>query len=289
MQFIELIRFLKNLVFLSYYSQNNNEKVFWVGRNPERSLSPTPGPAQGHPQQSHPESIVQMFLEFWQLLGHAHSLGSCSSAPPPSGGESFLISNLNLPETSPVSWLCSQRSELPHCCPSATFPSFWHPPIHTKSQPTLQNFAEHRDPLTANYHKCCSALQLREDGVMPQLTPVSTIRRAPLCLMRDKTILDKLESWKGRVWIEKQSHNWVGIVLSAAGRHTMPKRVISSPNNFRQCSQEWQHQLIPCLLPPKINFPATHPQFICQVAVSVLCSQLWLPSVGAGSSPWSWD
>lgn len=94
---------------------------------------------------------------------------------------------------------------------------------------------------------------------MSQLTPVSTIRKAPLCLIRDKTILDKLESWEGRVLIEKRSHNWVEIVLSAAARHTMPEGVIPSPNNFRQRSQVWQHQLIPRLLPPKINFPAAHP------------------------------
>lgn len=100
-----------------------------------------------------------------------------------------------------------------------------------------------------------------------------SIRKAPLCLRRDKTILDKLGSWERRVLIEKQSHNWIEIVLAAAARHTVLEGVISSPNNFRQRSQEWQHQLIPHLPPPKINFPAAHPQVICQVALSLLYSQ----------------
>lgn len=61
--------------------------------------------------------------------------------------------------------------------------------------------------------------------------------------------------------VVRESHNRVEIVLSKGAGHTMLAEVIPSPNNFGQRSQEWKHQLIPHLFPPKINFPTTHPYF----------------------------
>ncbi|NWY39644.1 ASH1L methyltransferase, partial [Sylvia atricapilla] len=64
-----------------------------VGKDSERSQSPTPGRAQ--PQHSHPvpESVVQRLLELWQPWSHDHSLGSLGSAQ---GEEPFPDTNLNL-------------------------------------------------------------------------------------------------------------------------------------------------------------------------------------------------
>ncbi|KAF4790146.1 hypothetical protein TURU_144541 [Turdus rufiventris] len=49
---------------------------YWAGRDPQGSSSPTPGPAQLHPQESHhvPENIVQKLLEVSQLSAVKTSL-----------------------------------------------------------------------------------------------------------------------------------------------------------------------------------------------------------------------
>lgn len=73
--------------------------------------------------------------------------------------------------------------------------------------------------------------------------------------------------------VVRRSDNWLEIVLSTGAKHTMPAEVIPSPNNFRQLSQQWKHQFIPHLFPPKINFPAAHLQFIFQVDASSLYLQ----------------
>lgn len=160
-------------------------------------------------------------------------------------------------------WLLPQPSYFPHPLSSSP-PFFWTSSCQHQVPTYITISAGHGDPVAAAYRKpvLCSLERIRLCHSSSKFTTLSvTIKKA-------FTLPDEGENHFGQTGevggkrialVVRRSHNWVEIVLSTAARHTTLAEVILSPNNFRQRSQKWKHQLTPCLFPPKINFPAIHP------------------------------
>lgn len=154
---------------------------------------------------------------------------------------------------------------------------FQHPSANTKFQPMARFLLGTEIPL--QLLKCCLCFTVQR---IKSCHSSSKFTMLSVTITKAFTLPDEGKNGFGQTGelgrkrialVVRRSDNWSDIVLSTGAKHTTLAEVIPSPNNLRQHSQEWKHQFIPCLFPPKIYYPAAHLQFIFQVATSSLYLQ----------------